>query len=536
MGAIAIQQGTDAALKKSLEMTTDDQARSKALTNAGALLVRVRKYSEGAAMMAEGARGQSNESQTVRSSELFSKTRPYEEGKFEKTDPREPVQRLFGEMLSGALTLNQLRSLIYTDEMDPDEMLEQKQFDSIMSALKSQMEASGLPLEVVADLAVSNMHYTVDGNDAIGYKVTIESPGAAAQDSYVILDEGRRYKVAAFSESGSTFEELAPLALRALDRGDLVAARKWLDRARDKIHVTGGDDPLAGNLFPFFWTKGQEADSETMRTAALVLLRSKALKGVYLSQLDRARQSAKSEIDHSRLTMVMAYAYSAQQRWNEMLPLAEELIKSYPSSLRAFGIATTAYSGAKKFEEWDGAVQARIRQYPDELEYVRSSARLSVYRGQFAQSREITKTIIDKGQATANDLNLYAWYALFLSTPLGHDGVEIGQRANELTKNANFDILHTLACLDAQIGQTSQARELLLKAMEASHLEEPNSAVWLGLALIAEQYGVVDAAQKMYGRVEKPLTEYPGSSYALAQLHLATLRDTAKTSTARAAR
>jgi tetratricopeptide (TPR) repeat protein len=533
LAAIAIQQGTDAALKKSLEMTTDDQERSKALTNAGALLVRVRKYAEGATMMAEGARGQNNESQAVRSADLFSKTRPYQEGRFEKTDPREPVQRLFGEMLSGVLTIDQFRSLIYNDAMDPNEMLEQKQFDSIMSTLKSQLEGSGLPLVTVADLAVSNMHYTVDGNDALGYKITIESPGAAAQDSYVVLDEGQRYKVAAFSEGGSSFEELAPLVLKALDKSDLVAARKWLDRARDKIHVSGGDDPLAGNLFPFFWTKGQEADSETMRTAALVLLRPKFLKGVYLTQLDRARQSAKSEIDRSRLTMVMAYAYSAQQRWNEMLPTAEELIKSYPSSVRAFGIATTAYSGLKKFEEWNSSVQVRISQFPDELEYVRSSARLSIYRGQYAQSREITKTIIDKGQATSNDLNLYAWYALFLPTPVAHDGIEIGQRANELTKNTNFGILHTVACLDAQAGLTSQARELLLKAMEASHLEEPNSEVWFGLGLIAEQYGVVDAAEKMYGRVEKPSTDYPGSSYTLAQLHLATLRDTAKTSIAR---
>src|SRR5439155_3023549 len=50
LAAIALQEGTDAALKRSLEITTDNQERSKVLVTAGAVLVHLRKYSEGAAM------------------------------------------------------------------------------------------------------------------------------------------------------------------------------------------------------------------------------------------------------------------------------------------------------------------------------------------------------------------------------------------------------------------------------------------------------------------------------------------------------
>jgi tetratricopeptide (TPR) repeat protein len=131
---------------------------------------------------------------------------------------------------------------------------------------------------------------------------------------------------------------------------------------------------------------------------------------------------------------------------------------------------------------------------------------------------------MDKGQATENDLNLYAWYALFLPGPIDPDAIAVAQRANDLSKNANFAVLHTLACVDAQAGKTSQSRDLLLKAMDASHMEEPNSEVWFGFALIAEQYGVLDAAQKMYQRVEKPKTDYPGATYGIAQERLAALR------------
>ena len=120
-------------------------------------------------------------------------------------------------------------------------------------------------------------------------------------------------------------------------------------------------------------------------------------------------------------------------------------------------------------------------------------------------------------------MNLYAWYALFLPGPIETETLDMAHRASDLSKNSNFSILHTLACVYAQAGNTIQAREYLLKAMDAAHMEEPDSAIWLGFALIAEQYGIVDAAGTMYRRVEKSKFEAPGSNYAIAQQHLAQL-------------
>ena len=245
LAAIAVQQGSDAALKRSLEITTVDQGRSKVLANAGAVLVRVRKYQEAAALIAEGARGQSNESQIMRSAAILAATKPYESVAVNQGDPRGVVQQLFGEMLSGKLTLEEFKSIIYIHPKEPDATQDKTPFHNMMSEFKAQMAATGLPLVTIADLAVSNMHYTVEGDDSLGYKIIIESPGAAAQDVYVVKDGGR-YKVAA---SGSNIEGLAPLALQAIENDNLFAAKKWLDRARDKIHPSGGDDSLAGQPF-----------------------------------------------------------------------------------------------------------------------------------------------------------------------------------------------------------------------------------------------------------------------------------------------
>ena len=533
LAATAVLQGTDAALKRSMEITTEEQVRSQALLNAGAVLLRVRKYHEASVVFSEAARGQSNGSQLARSAAIFANTRPYSELKVDLNDPRGVVQQLFSQMLSGKLTLAEFNGLTYADPQTSDAPLTEPQFQAMMSSVKGQVQTTSLPITTIADLALSNMHYTVGGDDSLGYKIIVEAPGSAAQNVFVLRD-GSHYKIAAFSMTDNVLpEELASVALREMEKNNLVAARNWLDRARDEIHMGGSDDPLGGTPFPYFWTKGQDADISVVRTAAFVLLPSKQLKNQYFSAVAAARDSAQTDLDRARLTMVLAYAYSSQDRWAEMLPLTLELTRSYPTSLRAFDLAVSAYAGLKRFDDWEKLVDACILQHPEELAYVRSSARLAAYRGQFVKAREIIKTISDKGQATGSDLNLYAWYALALPTPIEQETIDLGIRANDLTKNASFAILHTLGCVYAQAGKTSEARELLLKAMDAQHIEQPNSEIWFGFALIAEQYGVVDAAQKMFDRVEKPKADYPATTYEMAQQHLSALRKAENSSVAR---
>lgn len=523
IAAVTLKDGIDAGLKKSLAMSTDEQGRSKDLVNAGAVLLRIRKYPEAAALLTEGARGQENESQVARTAAILSETKPYQEIAINENDPRGVVQRLFGEMLSGRLTFEEFK-MLNNDPSSESAQEEKEDFDRMMSQLKLELGAAGLPLTVVADMAVSNMRYTIEGDDSVGYKITLESPGAAAQDVYIIKDGGR-YKVAGFSGTGpSVMEQLAPLALRDIEQENLAGARKWLDRAREHISASGGDDPLAGQPFPYFWAEGQDADVATARTAALVLLSSKELKGRYFAELTAAQAGAKTAIGRGRITMVLAYAREAQEQWAEMLPLTQELLKNFPDSVRAFELAVSAYTGLKQFDDWERLVQARMEQHPDELAYVRSLATLAEYRGEFRKSREILKSLIDKSKATPSDLNQYSWEALMLPHGVDQAALDAAQRASELTNNSSFPILHTLACLDAQEGKIGQARELLLKAMDSVHMEQPNPEIWFGFASIAEQYGILDAAQKMYQRIEKPKREYPSSTYVIAQQRLAALR------------
>ena len=99
--------------------------------------------------------------------------------------------------------------------------------------------------------------------------------------------------------------------------------------------------------------------------------------------MDRARHAAKTEMDRNRLTLVMALADGAQEHWAEMLPLTQELMKSQPTSVRAFTLAMMAYAGLKRFDDFGKLVEARIHEHPDELAYPRSEAELDIYRGDF---------------------------------------------------------------------------------------------------------------------------------------------------------
>ena len=116
-----------------------------------------------------------------------------------------------------------------------------------------------------------------------------------------------------------------------------------------------------------------------------------------------------------------------------------------------------------------------------------------------------------------------AWYALFVGKVEKSD-IDDALKATQLSSN-NGTLLHTLGCLYAEAGSTEKARGVLLQAMDAMNLNEPDNNFWFAFGRIAEQYGERDAAIADYSRVTKPKSEYENSAspYRLAQLRLQAL-------------
>lgn len=519
----AAGQGAEAALKKSLEITSSEDLRRKALTTAGWLVLRLHRYSEAAELLAAGARGSNTETQTASFAASLKKTKPREELKVED-GPRGAIHRFYSAVFSTTSDYDQVLKLMSRNAVrSSDAKKEGREFLQSMYTLRLQTEKNGVPFETVGDIVLSNVRYSVEGNDEQGYRVTVETPGAAPQEAYVVREEGS-YKLLEFSFGSKLPENLGWQALDLLKKNDLPGARKWLDWARERIHMGGSDDPLSVQPFPYFWTKGQEGDADAIRTAALVLVPSKELQGDDLKALLQARDKAKTDQEKSRLDLVAASAYAKQERWAELAPVAERLLQAFPDSMTAFHFVAQVDAKTLRFDDWSKLLQERLAKHSDELDYTRSSAALAEYRGDFAKSRQLIKELMDRSKATQSDLNSFAWSALFLPGEIGQDSIEAAERANQLSQNANFGIMHTLACLYARAGKAAEARDLLLKAIDTAGLLEPDSSVWLALAEIAEQYGEADAARSMYARVEKSENEAPTSNYRLAQQRLLALK------------
>ena len=83
-----------------------------------------------------------------------------------------------------------------------------------------------------------------------------------------------------------------------------------------------------------------------------------------------------------------------------------------------------------------------------------------------------------------------------------------------------------MASLYADVGKTTEARQVLLQAMDVGGLEEPNEESWYVFGRIAEQFGVHDAATADYRRLKAPEAgdASPVSTYLLAQRRLKALR------------
>jgi tetratricopeptide (TPR) repeat protein len=527
LAATAAEQGSEAAVQKSMAMTTEEEERTKALTNAGFFLMRVQRYREAAEMLNAATHGQPGESRLATLIAALKKTKTRSQLSLDSGEPSGVIQQLFAEVFYGNPDAEQIRKQYVSKNVPAphDPKKDAREFRQSMFDARRQLEASGLPLEAVGDIVLSTARYTKEGDEALGYHVTMQVPGAEAFDGFVTREDGQ-YRIVEFSLSGSkTFEDMGWEILSRLERKDLRGARQWLDWARERVHISADDDPLAGQPFPHFWTKGQSGDEATARTAALVLLPSKDLRPDHLAALVEARDHAQSAVRHNLVNLVLAYAYSTQENWTELMIVSEQLMKAEPDSFIAFDFAARACAQLKRFEDWDKLVRARLEKHPDEPQYIRSAASLALYRGDVTGSRKLLKGLIEKDKATSSDLNWYSWDALMLPNGVDQDAIEAAQRANDLAKSASFSVLHTLACLYADAGKATQAREVILKAMDAGRLEEPDSAVWFAFGKIAEQYGEINSARSMYGRVEKSTTDAPGTSYELAQKRLQALRD-----------
>lgn len=381
---------------------------------------------------------------------------------------------------------------------------------------------SGLPVDVLTDIALQAMEFKVTGDDATGYRVTMQAMGMPTQTAFMVKEDGK-YFVLAFRDWPG------PIATEVIDRvqkGDLTGAATLLAWFRETSTAgEGSDDPYAAVPLTKFWAQGQrQGDANDLRLAAAsiwVMFQNTAERGVAI--LEQAKAGA-TDAQLESIDLALLSGYERLRDHAHALASAEALARRSPLSLRVFRSRAMHLRALNRFAEADALAEERLKALPDDIDALRALSTNAAANRDYVTAYDRGIKLLSDPRAKPQDSNLAAWHSLFFDREGGPD-VDNAMRGSQGREYPSSSALHTLGCAYAEAGKTIEARAVLLQAMSARNLTKPNGDYWYAFGRIAEQYGERDTALADYAKVKPP--EDPAlsftSTYELAQRRLKVL-------------
>lgn len=526
MTAIAAKDGPDAAIQEGNRMFKDAAERVSAYSTAGDTLMKLRLYSQASRLLEASAQGAQNAAAVLNRANLIKQMKRHEENALPDTDPKSVSPRYLAVFFASDMDKleTDLKPVLAKRVLELSFRTEDnlRQLKSTAKLARASLTNLGLPADVATDLILSIPKVTAEGDPSFGYRLRVVGidPSGKAQTMYVKQENGRYVMLDEASNPNAIGAEILALA----EAGDLASARKWLDWLHEDMERGGGDDPLSGHLYPRFWTRGQEGDLKAIQAAAAALLCD--LKSDTRAVPILMVRLAESNTDEERGLALwgLATAFNKHQQFQEAQASAERLLKIYPDSDAAFALLTEAFNSQLRWSASIEAAEARLKRRPNDKVAIRVLSRAAEGQGNYAEAEKQIRRLMAAGKAVPSDWNQLGWQALY-HPPFGEQLIsEVLQGAGS---NPGFGVLHTIAMMYAEMDHPSQARDVLLQAMTAAGMDEPEDNVWLVVGRLAEAFDARDAAIAAYRKLEKPKFAYmvPNSSYELAQRRLAALKN-----------
>ena len=516
--SIAMLQGSAAGLDEANKHAEDGNSFKETARTAGQMLMNVRQYQQAADFFQAGAGGD-DAARTLGLANLLRGAQHHEDVKFANT-PADAARRFAMLPFDPELTRDGLASMLSRNALN---VLNAMNADALKTILESgqktntQLARQGSSLNVTEDIVLHSLDPRGEGDDSTGYREKLQAFGGRTLTLYIVKESGQ-YKLLDSEENPDA------IGLEILDRiqtGDLRGAKVLLDWMREDAHLAGGDDPFGGPVFPRFWIRGEAPDARKMKLAAAsILAGSKPTVAQGVGILEQGLKDASSDRERANLRIALALGYQLQDNFAGLLDVSAALLKDEPESPAAFIDNVVALLGLNRFDDALALADQRLKLLDHDSDAYEMKAQIEANRGDFAAALGWLQKLADMGKADAMLLNEQAWYALFTGNVQQAD-IAKAIRATEMRKDTP-EILHTLACLYAEVGNTKDAREVLIRAMDDWNLNEPNEDVWYVLGRIAEQYGERDIAVADYRRLQKPKEPLtvPTSTWKLAQIRL----------------
>jgi tetratricopeptide (TPR) repeat protein len=506
--AVAATDGAQAALKE-LGAFEPNTRRTYAST-VGQTLVKLRLYPQSAEILESAIQGAPNASSARPFIEALRKAKRLEDVVLDANDPKHIVKdSIFAVTRHDAAAIKALMAsdLLHESEKDEDPL-------SSSRLLRVPRE---LPPEVYGDLTWSTSRIQIDGDDKSGLRLRVrsESTGAITMILFVTRENGR-YVVRAVQNAS---EMIGHAALRFADAGDLESARIWLNWLREELSAGGGDDPLRGVPFASLWQKEKPAaTADEIRVAAASLIVRRG-NDKSLAILTAAREKASADAA-KWIDSAMAVIASVRKEWTTVASIGERLYNDHPDSDSAFaGYASGLINGGRT-DEAIAVARKRLEKKPKDVAAMRVLSGSAAQAHDYASAAKYAAQIVDELTPAEADYNNAAWFALFTGNL--DQALENARRATSDEKTSTAASLHTLATLYAETGKNIEARDALLRTLDRSNRDLPESSDWYVLGRMAENYGVRDAALAAYKRVE-PKPGDGASVWELAQKRLAVL-------------
>lgn len=503
--AIAATDGAEAALH---ELGAFDANTRRTYAQAIAqTLLNLRLYPQATEMFDAATQGAPNASSARPFIEELKKTKRIEELPLDEKEPRVVVQKMILAMEHDDMTA--LKKLFAFDlKLDEDDDAD------LHSAMRIMTAGNGMSPAVVGDLSFATLRVQTDGDEKNGYRLRMRGDNGMAIPTLYVVRQGEGYVIRA---SRSMSDTIGAAVLTFADAGQLEVARTWLNWLREDVPAGGGDDPLAGAPFASLWPKDNTAaNADEIRTAAASMMGRKGTERS-VPILLAMREKASNERTKTWIDLALANAYASRKEWKSVVPIAERLLAAYPESESAFTSNVYALSLSGRTADAEALAKSRLAKKPKDDEALRALSTNAAKARDYAAAAKYAEQIVDELSPTQNDYNNAAWFELFVGN-VNH-AMENARRATAEESQTSPAALHTLATLYAETGKNIEARDALLRTLDKSRRETPDSSDWYVLGRMAENYGVREAALAAYKRVDKK--EADGASvWELAQKRL----------------
>jgi hypothetical protein len=341
---------------------------------------------------------------------------------------------------------------------------------------------------------------------------------------FYMKKEGSAYRIV---DTPGSLTGIAREILSLLDAGRLEEARSWIELLRVQ-HARKAALPDMGKD-PFLTLIPQAAPSAAdLRLAAGYALTRSSFPADLQIGVSIVLPRWRAENDPARkliLARPLASSLSELRRNGELLEVTAYLMATVPIESTAVRIRSFALDRDGKTDLADSLVRAAYEKAPDDPEWIRLLTVRLAGLGRYTEAIALSAGLVDSGKADREDYNDIGWYSLYLEKP-DLAVIESRQLIPRLMEGSDAE-LHTLACLLADAGRTSEALEVFGRYLDVRGSLEPEAATWLAYGIMAERFGLRQTAIDAYLRVSpEPDYPYPGiTCYALARRHLEALKN-----------